>query len=182
MSDGESSAQSKSKSALQNLLRNVILNPFSNDNRSAASSSKGIARAGTTNTATAHSSMNLLTAEQQPSPPVGAYLHAAASEDSSVIPSDEVSADQEPADALTLFQKHATIADLDAKLDARLLALEALVDELKGRRVVNIAEFWRALSGTVGNAFDNTDEDEESVAMDGGRGVVMRVLILRVIE
>ncbi|KAJ2262830.1 Tuberous sclerosis 2-like protein [Coemansia sp. RSA 376] len=182
MSDGESSAQSKSKSTLQNLLRNVILNPFSNDNRSATSSSRGIARAGTTNTATAHSSMNLLTAEQQPSPPVGAYLHAAASEDNSVIPSDEVSADQEPADALTLFQKHAIIADLDATLDARLFALEALVDELKGRRVVNIAEFWRALSGTVDNAFDNTNEGEESVAMDGGRGVVMRVLILRVIE
>ncbi|KAJ2865276.1 Tuberous sclerosis 2-like protein [Coemansia aciculifera] len=184
MSNGESSAQSKSKSGFQNLLRNVMFNPFSNDNRGAASSSSGSgrARAGTTNTASAHSSMNLLTAEQQQSPPVIAYSPAAASEDSSVIPSDEVSADQEPADALTLFQEHAVIADIDAPLDTRLFALQDLVAEVKGRRVVNITEFWNALGSTVAYAFGNADEDEEIEGRNDGRRWTMRVLVLRVIE
>ncbi|KAJ2828467.1 Tuberous sclerosis 2-like protein, partial [Coemansia sp. 'formosensis'] len=69
-----------------------------------------------------------------------------------------------------------------APLDARLIALQALVDKVEGKRVVNITELWRALSGTIDYAFGNADKSEQSVAADCDEREGLRVLVLGAIH
>ncbi|KAJ2910183.1 Tuberous sclerosis 2-like protein [Coemansia aciculifera] len=192
MSKGERPAQQgkgKPSSSIANLFRNVLTSTFANDD-SAASSSSGLTRANTTstvgsvdNTTAAQSSTNL----QQPSPPqqhqsTPSHLHADAPEDNSLMPSDDLSADRESADALTLFEQHAAVlVDKEAPLDTRLTALEALELELKDRHVVNIGGLWRALSDVVDAVFSDADNDEQSVAMNSDCLKQMRLHIFGII-
>ncbi|KAJ2417636.1 Tuberous sclerosis 2-like protein [Coemansia sp. RSA 2530] len=185
MSKGERSAQSKSKgsSGLSNFFRNVMPSAFTYDNSDAASASRGIARTGTTDDAAAYPSANLATAEQQqssppPPQPPKAHSHAAALEDGSAAPSDEASADPEPVDALTLFKEHALTADIDPPLDARLIALQALVAGVEGRRAINITGLWRALSDTIDHAFANAGDGEQGEAADRSQREALREAIL----
>ncbi|KAJ2742448.1 Tuberous sclerosis 2-like protein [Coemansia sp. BCRC 34301] len=195
MSKGERPApkdRGKGGSAIANLLRNMA-GTFSNDD-STASPSRGLVRAdtgstsdGTGDTPYAQLSANLHTSGQQAlSPPpqqqqqhqsTTTHLQDTSPGDCSLVRSDDASADGEPADALTIYQRHAAMSDKDAPLDARLAALEALVFELRGRPVDNISSLWCALSGVVSTAFGAADEGEQSVAMGQTQRESMRLAV-----